>query len=227
MGEKFKTLFSLVGIRSEVLPGISVAFFLVYFILFHFQPRILTSLGLQGMDATQSDTLLGIAAVLGSVVLWFISGAIWDKPVYNRLYGENRPWTRSPETKLMLFTSGYELEKFRKLARQKLARTNPLYADSNISIYAPIMENVSTGDPNRYKEIKGELQISKVFRNALLPVIFVAAWFLYKLKFVPAIVTVLLLFVFLAISFHYRALHSLRAYRWFVEKKEVARGAVN
>ena len=82
MGEKFKTLFSLVGIRSEVLPGISVAFFLVYFILFHFQPRILTSLGLQGMDATQSDTLLGIAAVLGSVVLWFISGAIWDKPVY-------------------------------------------------------------------------------------------------------------------------------------------------
>ena len=98
---------------------------------------------------------------------------------------------------------------------------------SNISIYAPIMENVSTGDPNRYKEIKGELQISKVFRNALLPVIFVAAWFLYKLAFVSAAVTVLFLFVFFAISFHYRALRSLRAYRWYIEKKEVARGAVN
>jgi len=179
------------------------------------------------MDATQSDALLGIAAVLGSVVLWFISGAIWDKPVYDRLYGEGRLWTRSAETQLMLFTSGYELEKFRKLARQKLARTNPLYTDPHISIYAPIMEKVSTGDPNRYKEIKDELQISKVFRNALLPMIFIAAWFLYKLAFVSAIVTLFFLFVFFATSFHYRALHSLRAYRWYVETKEVAKGAVN
>jgi hypothetical protein len=89
------------------------------------------------------------------------------------------------------------------------------------------MESVSTGDPNRYKEIKDELQISKVFRNALLPMIFIAAWFLYKLALVSAIVTFLFLFVFFAISFHYRALHSLRAYRWYVEKKEVAKGAVN
>lgn len=227
MGEKFKTLFSLVGIRSEVLPGISVAFFPVYAILFHFRSRILAGLGLQGMDATKSDALLGIAAVLGSVVLWFISGAIWDKPVYDRLYGQGRPWTRSPETRLMLFTSGYELERFRESAREKLTRTNPLYADRNVSIYAPILENVRTGDPDRYKEIKGELQISKVFRNALLPMIFITTWFLYKLAFVSAIVTLLFLFVFLAISFHFRALHSLRAYRWYVEKKEVARGAVN
>jgi hypothetical protein len=79
MGEKFKTLFSLVGIRTDILPGISVTFFLVYPIIFHFRARILTALGLQGMDATQGDVFLGIAAVLGSVVLWFISGAIWDK----------------------------------------------------------------------------------------------------------------------------------------------------
>ncbi len=146
--------------------------------------------------------LLITATVLGSITLWVISGWVWD-PVYDHLY-----------------PAGAELQELRKSVREKLydKTKDERYKNPKIPIYDPVITALLSGKPELSKRVANELEVSKAFRNALLPVLFLGGWSLYSGTFVSTFVFLILLLVFVAISFKYRALHSVRAYRWYVDE---------
>ena len=214
MTKKLSTLFSLAGIKLDVLPGISIAFWPVYVILSQIRIPMLMAFHLQRAPDSVVEPVFGLLVVLCSVALWAISGFIFD-PIYDHFYGPNGAWTRSPKPRLLIFPPAYDLDRFRTLARHKLAATNSVYSDPNISIYTPVMEALRTSDAELRSDVKTELQISKVFRNALLPGLILTGWFIYTRAYMIGILALLMVVVWAAISFRYRASHSTRAYRYY------------
>jgi hypothetical protein len=116
MLKKFQQLFSVTGVRTEVLPGIRIAFFVVYASFVQFRHEILDALGTGDVKPVTAYIVLAIGASLGSVVLWLISGYLLD-PIYDLLYGPNGFWTRKSGRPLGFFYSGYDLDHFRRRAR--------------------------------------------------------------------------------------------------------------
>jgi hypothetical protein len=222
LSKKFHTLFSLAGIRDEVFPGIRLAFFPVYAILIQFQEQILSWLGLVDVKPVVAYITLGLGAVLGSILLWAVSGYIFD-PLYDLLYGDRGLWTRTPGRKLWFFSSGYDLDQFRKHARSVLANENSVYNNHKISIRKPALEKLRKGDAELYKEVKSELENSKSFRTALLPVIFLGGWFIWNKEPVPALVAVTAFVVLVELSFRARAGHSLMTYRWLATNPQATK----
>ncbi len=216
MADKLATLFSYAGVRHDVLPGIRMAFLPVLALAIQFKTEILTFVGISNVSPTLSYTSLALVAVLGSVVLWAWAGYVLD-PLYDALYGPGKPWTRSPGRKFLFFTSGYDLEKFRTIARERLTKEDRTYADSNTAIYGPVFQRLKSTDAALYESLQAELQNSKSFRNAVLPVLFLAGWFFSQGSWVPGLVATMALITLLELSFRSRASHALEAYRWLAK----------
>jgi len=216
MLKKLQQLFGLTGIRTEILPGIKIAFFVVYAIFVQFREQVLASLGIGDVKPIAAYIVLAIAASLASVVLWAVSGYILD-PIYDLFYGPGGWWTRKPGRQWGFFYSGYDLDHFRRSARERLAKENPSYKDTGISIYRPTFDRLKSKNTELYAEGQAELENSKAFRNAILPTGFLLAWFVYTGSVGPALVSFIALIALLELSFRGRAHHALTAYRWLAE----------
>jgi hypothetical protein len=103
-------------------------------------------------------------------------------------------------------------------ARDRLAKEDSSYGDARISIYSPTLERLKSGNSQLYEEVQSELENSKAFRNAVIPTAFLLGWFGYTSSIAPALVSLVALITFVEVSFRARAQHSLKAYRWLVEK---------
>ena len=216
--EKQKTLFSISGVRHDVLPGIYIAVFFSYAFLYQFRASLFEALQIN-IEPALMYTIVGVASIFGGVVLWFISGAIWD-PLYNLLYTTGGLWTKSGGRKLGVFYPGYELEKYRKLVRKQLESIDEVYADPEVSIYDPVFDDLKPRDPELYKELKGKLQNSKTFRNTLLPILALVLWSAYKQQLAIALVSTVVFVSLLAMSFQQRATHCQTAYRCYYNRKK-------
>jgi hypothetical protein len=222
MLKKLQQIVSLTGIRNDVLPGIKIAFFLVYALFVQFRQELLAIFGIGQIKPVAAYIILAIGASVGSVVLWAISGYILD-PLYNLLYGPAGRWTRKSGRPWGIFYSGYDLDQFRQLARKKLSEAQPVYKKPDMSIYRPTLDRLRSGNPKLYEEVESELENSKAFRNAILPTIFLLVWFAYSKAVGPALVSLVALIALIELSFRGRAQHTLKAYRWLTEDSGTAR----
>ena len=216
MLKKLQQLFSLTGIQTEVLPGIKISFFVVYAVFVQFRQELLAVIGIGDIKPVAAYIVLAIGASLGSVLLWAFSGYILD-PLYDLLYGPGGPWTRKPGRPWGFFYSGYDLDQFRKRARDRLAKDESAYKDTKTNIHLPTLDRLKSKNSQLHKEVESELENSKAFRNAVLPVIFLLGWFAYTGSIGPALVSLVALIAFVELSFRGRAQHALKAYRWLVE----------
>jgi hypothetical protein len=214
MADKLRKMFSYVGVRDEVLPGIRFAFIPVWALTLQFRQQLLELLGLPQSSNEVAYAVIAITTVAGSVVLWAWGGYVLD-PIYDGLYRPGGPWT-SPGRKWLFFSSGYDLDQFRTEARTKLAAENPIYADPEQSIYKPIVGTLKKESLASYQVIEAELENSKAFRSAVLPLLVLAIVYLLNRSWSPALVATLAFVAVLELSFRYRANHALEAYRWFV-----------
>lgn len=216
MLKKLQALFSLTGIQTEILPGIKIAFFLVYAIFVQFRQELLAALGIGDIKPVAAYIVLAIGASLGSVVLWAISGYILD-PLYDLFSGPGGFWTRKPGRPWGFFYSAYDLDQFRKRARERLAKEEPAYKDTKTNILDPALERLKSKNAQLHKEVQSELENSKSFRNAVLPTIFLLGWFAHTGSVAPALVSLVALIVFVELFSRGRAQHALKTYRWLVE----------
>ena len=217
MAEKLRKMFSFVGLRDEVFPGIRLAFVSVLALATQFRQQLLDSLALSGASREVSYTVVAVMSVVGSIALWAWAGYVLD-PIYDRLYGPRGAWT-SPGRKWLFFSSGYDLDQFRSEARKALAKEDAsLWGDPSKNIYKPILDRLKQGDAARYDVVAAELENSKAFRSAVLPLLALAIAFVLRRSWSPALVATLAFMSVLELSFRYRANHCLEMYRWFVNR---------
>jgi hypothetical protein len=186
MLKKFQELFSVTGIRTKVFPGIKIAFFLVYAIFVQFRQELLAGIGIGDIKPVSAYIVLAVGASLGSIVLWAISGYIFD-PLYDLLYGPDGLWTRKPGRMWGFFYSGYDLDQFRNRARTRLAK------DPKDNILDPTLAIVKSKNPQLHEEVADELENSKAFRTAILPTFFLLVWFTYLGSVAPALISLVAL----------------------------------
>lgn len=169
VSRKIQTLFSLTGLRSEVLPGIRISVLPAFILLEHFRTGLLTRIGLKTLAPAPGQVLVGVLAVFTGVASWFVSGWIFDPP-YDWLYGPDKPFTRHGG-RYGPFPSGYQLNVERRQARVKLGAKEAKYTDPNIPIYGRVFKVVEKHRHPQLPGIKATLTNAKTVRNAILPVL--------------------------------------------------------
>ncbi|GBF05231.1 hypothetical protein DAERI_030397 [Deinococcus aerius] len=218
LAKKLKALSTLSGIRTEVFPGIGISFIITYLYFWLFRHRLPEVLGIENMEPLAASAALALAALLTSVAAWVVSGYVFD-PLYDLFYGLGGQWTKKPGRPLGIFYSGYELEFFRKQAREKLARENKNYADQGISIYGFIINRLEFESAERYEKIERKLSTSKALRNTILPTFLLAVWLIYRDSAIYSLILLVISVVLIQQSFELRAKHTLDSYRWFIERR--------
>lgn len=214
--KKFSVLFSLIGLKTDVLPAIWISVIPVLLYLEYFRWELLAKIGWYDLPPLLVQLLVVIFSLLGGVICWFVSGWIFD-PVYDRLYGPDKPFTK-PGRHLIIFPPGYGLNTHRKSARTKIAdrnKGNPDYRDEENLIYDAVLavlskHNVSEIDRDR---IMSHLQNSKTLRNAILPLLALVVVAMYRGEYwMSAILLIVSIFLFAA-SASFRVKHTERMYQ--------------
>ena len=215
MADKLRKVFSYTGVRDEVFPGIRLAFLPVWALTLEFKQQLLGFLGLPEASRTLSHTVVVVTTVVGSVALWAWAGYLLD-PLYDFLYGPKGLWTSSPGRKWLFFTSAYDLDRFRTRAREALAKEDPVYRDPDMAIYGQTLKKLAIADAALHGAVQAQLENSKAFRSAVLPVLGLMIYFFWYHSWGAALVATVALIAVLELSFRFRASHALEAYRWLV-----------
>lgn len=203
LSELNKTANSL-GFDLSLFPGIPIAAIPLFFIFNDYKNSLFDFLGLNIQFGYQQTIIILILTLIASIVIYEISGWCLDW-IYDGFYPQKK-------------NRNSELNKYINLARQKWIIKNHIYKSVSVSIYQPTLEKVEKDDETEYKKIKGKLAVSKLLRIIVIPTLILGILKITNKDIVLGIVCVIIAVIFLFISFKYRAEHSKRLYRWFINQ---------
>ena len=212
--KKFSILFSLIGLRTDVLPGIRISVIPVFLSLEYFRWELLAQIGWYDLSPFLIHLLVVVFSMLGGVICWFVSGWIFD-PLYDWLYGPDKPFTKRGQH-LIIFPQGYSLNAHRKSARTKIAdknKGNPAYQDEENPIYDSILAVLSKHNVSELDSIMSHLQNSKTLRNAILPLLVLVVVAIYSGEYWMSAILLSVSILLFAASASFRVKHTERMYQ--------------